>query len=278
VLNEYRDTPHAEPVRRADPRPPGCSPPARHSFAERSTRHAPAELPFPGGVVDPGVPAPERGGAIQALTHDVLVARSLELSSSGFITIISIIQGVALALLAQNTFAGPTPLIYLQSLALLLVLVTVFYFYLTVCVLLRWAPSFLDAFLPFGIAGLEIPPAFFLGAGTAWNAWLGAFWVFTSGGLQMTIKWSPPSHFGHDRKAHRLLHQWLRELKLITITGGTATLALAYLSHLQPGGQRWWGAAGALVALATVALVVARTEIRSSQIHHHFGVNRPPFN
>ena len=274
MLNEYRDTPHAD-------RPPGYAPPARHSFTGRSSRHLPTELLIPSRTADSPPPAPsvpERGGAIQALTHDVLVARSLELSSSGFITIISIIQGVALALLAQNTFAGPTPLIYLQSLALLLVLVTVFYFYLTVCVLLRWAPSFLDAFLPFGIAGLEIPPAFFLGAGTAWNAWLGAFWVFTSVGLHLTINWSPPSHFGHDRKAHRLLHQWLRELRLITLAGGTITLALAWLAHLQSGDSRWWGAVGALIALATVGLVVARTEIRSSQIHQHFGVNRPPFN
>jgi hypothetical protein len=267
VLNEYRDTSHAGPDRV----------PARHSFAARSSRHEP-DLPFPVRIGDAGAPRPERGGAIQALTHDVLVARSLELSSSGFITIISIIQGVALALLAQNTFAEPSPLVYLQSLALLLVLVNVFYFYLTICVLLRWAPSFLDAFLPFGIAGLEIPPAFFLGEGAAWNAWLGAFWVFTSGGLFLTIRWSPPSHFGHDRKAHRTLHQWLWELQLITVTGGPIMMGLGYLAYLHPDGQRWWGAAGAIVALTTVGLVVARTEIRSSQIHQHFGVNRPPFN
>jgi hypothetical protein len=185
---------------------------------------------------------------------------------------------VALALLAQNTFAGPSPLVYLQSVALLMVLVNVFYFYLTICVLLRWAPSFLDAFLPFGIAGMEIPPAFFLGDGAAWNAWLGAFWIFTAGGLLLTEKWSPPSHFGQDRRAHRLLHTWLRELQLTTVTGGSVMIVLAWLAHLKVGDPRGWGVAGAFVALATVCLVVARTEIRSSQIHHHFGVNRPPFN
>ncbi len=37
-----------------------------------------------------------RGEAIQALTRDVLIRRSLEVSPNGFITIISIIQGVAL--------------------------------------------------------------------------------------------------------------------------------------------------------------------------------------
>ncbi|MET0419128.1 MAG: hypothetical protein ABW022_24200 [Actinoplanes sp.] len=228
---------------------------------------------------DPPGPLPaERGGAIEALTHDVLVARSLQISSSGFLTIISIIQGVALALLAQNTFARPAPLAYLQSVVLLLVFVTVFYFYVSVTILLRWAPSFMDAFLPFGIAGLEIPPAFFLGDAAAWNAWLGAFWIFVSGGLYITIKWSPLSHFGRDRKAHRMLHQWLRELKLITGVSGPLMMALGAIAFWSPGSRLLCGAAGAVVALINVAMVVARTEIRVSQIHQHFGVNRPPFN
>jgi hypothetical protein len=267
VFNEPRDPAAYRPRRRTDHR----------TGAARSARHA-SEAHSRRVVADPESPPAERGGAIQALTHDVLVARSLEISSSGFITIISIIQGVALALLAQNTFADPSPLVYLQSVTLLLVLVTVFYFYLTVAVLLRWAPSYLDAFLPFGIAGLEIPPAFFLGDVAAWNAWLGAFWAFTSAGLYITIKWSPPSHFGRERQAHRILHQWLRELKRITVAGGVIMVALGYLAHSLAGGHAWWGAGGAIVALVTVGLVVARTEIRSSQIHSYFGVNRPPFN
>jgi hypothetical protein len=89
---------------------------------------------------------------------------------------------------------------------------------------------------------------------------------------------SPPSHFGQEFEAHRILHQWLRELKRVTATGGLAMVALGYFAHAQADGQVWWGAAGATVALATVGMVVARTEIRSSQIHSYFGVNRPPFN
>jgi hypothetical protein len=40
----------------------------------------------------------------------------------------------------------------------------------------------------------------------------------------------------------------------------------------------WWGMAGVVAVVATVAMVVARMEIRVSQIHEHCGVNRPPFN
>jgi hypothetical protein len=234
-------------------------------------------------VADPGsgypiFERPVRGGAIQALSRDVLIQRSLQVSSSGFITIISIIQGVALALLAQNTFPRPSLLVGAQSVSLLLVFVAVFYFYLSMSVLLRWAPSFLDCFLPFIIAGLEIPPAFFLGDVPAWNAWLCALWLFTSAGLSVTIKWSPQSHFGADREAHRILHRLLRELRLTVAAGGASAGLVALLAHQFPGGRAWWGFFGVVAVLVTVAMVVARTEIRASQIHERYGVNRPPFN
>jgi len=41
------------------------------------------------------------------------------------------------------------------------------------------------------------------------------------------------------------------------------------------GSARW---VSALIVLATMAATVWRIEIRSSQIHLLYGVNRPPFN
>jgi len=221
---------------------------------------------------------PVRGDAIQPLTRDVLIRRSLEVSPNGFITIISIIQGVALALLAQNTFPRATLLVGLQSIALLLVFVSVFYYYLTMSVLVRWAPSFLDCFLPFAIAGLEIPPTFFLGDVNSWCTWLAAFWFFTAAGLWITAKWAPPSHFGGSGKAHELFQSYLRELRMTTIGGGLAVLLLGLIAAGDPWHRALWGVLGAIVVLATVGLIVARTELRASQIHAYFGVNRPPFN
>jgi hypothetical protein len=228
----------------------------------------------------PNYPAalPERGEAIQALTRDVLIRRSLEVSHNGFITIISIIQGVALALLAQNTFPRPSLLVAVQSIALLLVFVSVFYYYLTMSVLLRWAPSFLDCLLPFAVAGLEIPPAFFLGNARAWNLWLGVFWFGTFIGLWITKKWSPPSHFGEAIDAHRTLHDLLHELRLTAGAGALAVGWCGFFAVVNPAGQLFWGFLGAAIVLGTVAMVVARTELRASQIHARYGVNRPPFN
>jgi hypothetical protein len=219
-----------------------------------------------------------RGEAIQALTHDVLIRRSLEVSPNGFITIISIIQGVALALLAQNTFPDPSVLVIAQSVTLILVFVAVFYFYLTMSVMLRWAPSFLDSFLPFAIAGLEIPPAFFLGDAVAWSAWLAALWFFTAAGLWTTTKWAPPSHFGRTRLAHTRWHQMQRELQFGVGSGGVAAALCGLFAAVQPGHRLAWGLLGTLTVLGTVVAVVWRIEIRASQIHALYGVNRPPFN
>lgn len=242
-----------------EPREP--EPPARPA-----SRRAPVQMPD------------GRGEGIQALTREVLIRRSLEVSPSGFITIISIIQGVALALLAQNTFPKPSVLTVLQSLTLMLVFVAVFYFYLTMSILLRWAPSFVDCFLPFAIAGLEIPPAFFVGDVVAWNAWLATFWFCTLGGLWITTRYSPQSHFGNDAAAHRLLHNLLRELRLAAGLGGCGAGLSGLVAYYFPAAGTVCGFAGTAAVLAAFGLVVARTELRASQIHERYGVNRPPFN
>jgi hypothetical protein len=226
----------------------------------------------------PAVDRPERGGALQPLNHDVLVRRSLEISSTCFTTIISILQGVALAILADNTFENPSPLVFMHSFCLLLVLVGIFYTYVNMSIMLRWAPSFLDSFVPFMIAGLEIPPAYFLGHAAAWNSWLSALWLGAAGGFYINIKWSPASHFGKEIQAHRTFHRMYHELMLTSLACGLAMGFLGIGAHLYPGGAAWWGIAGVVMVLGTLATFVARTEIRSAQIHEYFGIHRPPFN
>ncbi|WP_249999401.1 hypothetical protein [Actinoplanes sp. M2I2] len=244
---------------------------ARPGYAPSSPRHS---YEIPG---EPAAPV-ARGQAIQALTRDVLIRRSLEVSPNGFITIVSIIQGVALALLAENTFENPNLLVAVQSITLVLIFVCVFYWYLTLSVLLRWAPSFLDCFLPFAIAGLEIPPAFFLGDARAWNLWLAMFWSGVAVGLWITKKWSPPSHFGEAREAHRLLHDLLRRLQMTAGVGALAVGFCGIFAYLDWTHQQFWGLLGAATVLGTIAVVVLSTEHGAARIHEHFGVSRPPFN
>ncbi|WP_250031181.1 hypothetical protein [Paractinoplanes maris] len=219
-----------------------------------------------------------RGEGIEALTHDVLIRRSLEMSPNGFITIVSIIQGVALALLAEKTFDDPSVLVGLQAVALLLIFVCVFYWYLTLSVLIRWAPSFLDCFLPFAIGGLEIPPAYFLGDARAWNLWLALFWAGTAVGLWITKKWTPPSHFGEARDAHRMFIDLARRLQMTAGVGALAVGFCGIFAYLDWTHQTFWGLMGVAAILGTIGFVVMRTENGAARIHQRFGVSRPPFN
>jgi len=128
------------------------------------------------------------------------------------------------------------------------------------------------------IAALEIPPAYFLGHIAAWNTWLSTLWLGSAAGFHITKKWSPSSHFGAKSQAHRLFHRMYRELTFTSAACGLAMGVLGIGAHLYPAGRLWWGAAGIVTVLVTMATFVARTEIRSSQIHERFGVHRPPFN
>ena len=249
---------------------------ARHNSGTSSITH-PEESPGPDPKSSP-TDRPELGGALEALSGEVLKRRSLEVSSTSFITIISIILGVALALLAQNTFPSPSPLVGLRSACMLALFVCTFYYFLSISILLRWAPSIVDCSMPFVIASLEIPPAYFLNDVKSWNAWLAVLWVFVAIGVGTTIKWSPASHFGGDTQAQQLVHKLIRELTVV-ITGGALSVGtFGLLALFVRGGDIWWGLGGCGSALATIGMIIARMEIRLSQIHAHYGVNRPPFN
>ncbi|GIM91163.1 hypothetical protein [Paractinoplanes toevensis] len=221
---------------------------------------------------------PELGGALEALSGEILKKRSLEISSTSFVTIISIILGVALALLAEKTFPFPRPLVAAQSACMLLLFVCTFYYFLSISIILRWAPSFADCAQPFIITSLEIPPTYFLGRVTGWDACLAILFVFVAAGVGSTVMWSPVSHFGGDRKAQRMLHRIFREVAVIFGTGALSLASIGLAAHFAQAGKMWWGFGSCAVVLATLGALVARMEIQLSRIHAYYGVNRPPFN
>jgi hypothetical protein len=221
---------------------------------------------------------PVLGGALEPLTGEVLRKRSIEVSGISFITIISIILGVGLALLAQNTFPSPTPLAGLQSASMLVLFICTFYYHLSISIMLRWAPSFVDCAMPFATVSLEIPPAYFLGHAAAWNAWIAILFLFVATGVGTTVFWSPICHFGGDERAQKMLHRLFKEVSAVLVIGALPIGILGLLAKLFPATATWCGVGGCIGLLATMGMIVARMEIRLSRIHAHYGVNRPPFN
>ncbi len=204
----------------------------------------------------------------------MLLRRSGEATPNGMVTIV---QGVAVALLAVNAFEKPTLLGVVQSFTLLLILACVFYWHVTVSVLLRRTPSVLDCLLPFALAVLEIPPAFFLGDARSWNLWLSIFWSGIVAGLWLTRRWSLPAHFGKVREAHRTLHDLVRHLQMVAGVGALAMAFSGIFAFLDWTHQTFWGLLGAATVLATLGVVVFRTEHAAARIHELYGVSRPAF-
>jgi hypothetical protein len=161
---------------------------------------------------------------------------------------------------------------------MLLLFVCTFYYYLSISIMLRWAPSFADCALPFIITSLEIPPTYFLGRVASWDAWLAVLFLFIAAGVGSTIKWSPVCHFGGDRRAQRLLHRLLGDLSAILVAGALSLGSLGLGAHFVPDGRLWWELSSCGAVLVTLGAIVARMEIQLSRIHAYYGVNRPPFN
>jgi hypothetical protein len=182
-------------------------------------------------VADGPAHAPHRGDALESLTKQLLVQRSLELSPTGYLTIISIIQGVALALLAERTIPHLSWLVGVQAFAVLIMLVFVFYFYMAMTVLLRWPPSILDALLPFVVGALEIPPAFFLGRSFPWSVCAGVFFTAAVGGLIITHQYSPASHFGAQLPAHELFQSLVRYALAICAAAAPLEFGCAFMGQ-----------------------------------------------
>jgi hypothetical protein len=164
---------------------------------------------------------------MESLDRAKLIQRTLEISPTGYITIISILQGVAAAILADRAYQvvkahnASQVLVWTQVVAVLLILTIVFHFYTATSVFTRWAPSFLDAFIPFCIGAVEIPPSYLVGSALWWPLVVGGLCVVAVAGLGSTVRATPKDHFANKR-AHAQFITMIKEV--------SAVLALTALS------------------------------------------------
>ena len=225
----------------------------------------------------------ERGVALEGLDREKLIHRSLEVSPAGYLTIISIIQGATLAVLAQKTYeevsahSNMAPLILSQALVILLILAFVFHVYVVITIILRWAPSYLDSVLPFVFGGLELPPAFFLGR-ISWVVPISLFWLGGSLGLVVTVFWAPQGHFGAALKARRIFRRLLVETVVSACVMTGFSIAFSLLGQRYPHDRSNWGVVAALAMVLGMIWIVTNMERRLCQLYAQYGVPRALFN
>ena len=108
---------------------------------------------------------------------------------SVYLTVIGIIQAVALGILAENLnlemvfFSGSTRdfLVIFRSISLLMVLIFVFFEYGYFVGIFQWSPGYLDASIPFVLGSLEIFSAYLISNPLIW--WLSMSFLFLFGTL-----------------------------------------------------------------------------------------------
>jgi hypothetical protein len=142
------------------------------ALARRAGKPGPAD-------VQPGTITALRQAAdtLEPTTPETLIRRSSDTFITGYFTFIAIIQGVALALLAQQAvadFSGRDPaarvLLLGEASASLSAIIIVSYEYLWLTTVMRWAPTFVDTLAPFLLGAAEILACLLVGERVWWIA------------------------------------------------------------------------------------------------------------
>jgi hypothetical protein len=184
-------------------------------------------------------------GALQPLErNDVLRDRTSDTFPAGYLTIISIIQGVALATLLSSA----VPAIFhrastAHSLAvagrtamLLAAIIIVSYEYLWFTTLMRWAPTFLDTVVPYALGVGEIVPSILIEDEKRW--WPSVMFLLATAALAFyhTIVRSSPAMFPTNRDVYVALRRLLAQLTGCCLAdfAAAATISALLLFHRGP--------------------------------------------
>jgi hypothetical protein len=220
---------------------------------------------------------PSRAEALQPLTRQLLIQRSVETSPSVYLTITSIIQGVALGLLAEKAIPHLSPLVIAQAIGVFAILVLLFHFYIVTTILLRWAPSVLDALVPFIVGAVEIPPTFYLGHTVRWSGSVAFLWLVGSLGLVSSRYSIPANGFRNVPEAEGALIRLLGQMLSVTVVSTILTAACSLLAwHYRPY-QSCWAFVAPVITVMSVAAIATIMEYRVREVYSYYGIERTLF-
>lgn len=218
---------------------------------------------------------------LEPLDTKVLVRRSIETFPAGYLNNISIIQGVALGLLATRTFGTldsehstlDVVMIVGEALFLMMGIIIAAYEYLWFLTVVRWTPTFRDTLVPFTLGVAEIIPQFFLGTPVAW--WVSAAFLTLVGSAAFlnTIVRLRLNLFGGYEKAYTEVRKVLWTLVVccwvLTAAAVGMAFAVAVLHPLVPVVVMW------ILLLSTTFLIYV-SERALDSVYGHLHVNRRP--
>lgn len=208
--------------------------------------------------------AEDSGQIIEPLTIPVLRQRIGDIYREGYLTILAIIQGVALAVLisdAQGQWIGHSASSYrtrivTQAVALLAAIVVTTHRYMLLTVLGRWVPTIYDTLIPYALGIAEITAAVTLGSNVLWwssMAFFGASAVASFAHSRIRVR---STTFGQMNE----LYGRFRRITLMAIINfsfqAAYSVGLAILSQYNSG-LDWLYATTPIIALFSILLIEA---------------------
>lgn len=191
--------------------------------------------------------------------HRSLLRSMTENFTSVYLTMLSIIQGVAFTDLANIAFSEHTHFTIVQWLQVATMLWSLMYIwnhFMGDALMTHWVPELEDAALLFGTGVFELVANHGIIWGvTQWLATLALMLLAWSGGTFYITR--QEEHFATDSMLLSMLRQRMRPLRKITSCGGVVLAALAVLCGVTHSGAQSAAQTGWAIALASVAAAFA---------------------
>ncbi len=194
---------------------------------------------------------------IQVLDREVLRERTVAIFPGAYTTLLSIVQGLALALLVSRfaevvTSTNDTRLAWVQLAMSATLIVLIYYMYTWFVLVVRWPPTVWDTVIPLALGGLEA--GLILGLGST-SHWLLASALMLIGGAAAffhSILRLRPEMFAESR-VHDLLRRVLMQLMFASV-GGALVSSLSWL--WTRGGHEWSITLGTTAAITSLGIVM----------------------
>jgi hypothetical protein len=212
---------------------------------------------------------------IEPLSPDVLKRRIIEVFPAGYLTMIAIIQGVALGvaivttqqqLLDQRgTISRYT--VAAQALAVFAAIVVITHRYLILTIVDRWAPTIFDTLIPYALGVGEITTAVVIGRNVAWWIAVSVLFLAAAGTYAHTYTRAPgASSQGSNRKSIRT-----RMIYCCALLSYTTIVAALAANDIIPG---WLNIILPCITVIGAIVVAINGEHAQNRIYDAYGIPR----
>ncbi len=162
---------------------------------------------------------------MESLNNKIFKRRSSETFPSVYFTLISIIQGVGLAILVTKTFEYITTdnltehwiRYFPYSIISFFILILVVYEYTWFIGVFRWTPKIWDTAIPFFLGAIEISPMFFLTNPQNWWLLMAFFAIMGALAFYNSYYHCIPSNFGSNNTAYLRTKNTLKKDIIISL-------------------------------------------------------------